>query len=286
MKAALDEELGRGVVSGHTSTEYRGELDMHNPDATVARGTPVDEIQWWLPDPDAQPYMTKEHGVTGGLTSTLGAAIRFSNPPIPMVFYLKERGLNGTPTPINYSYDWFDSHPGGLDWVYGESVSGEVRTLSEGLMGLTTETETGPEVWEWGRDDLQRTAMTYEDESELLVFSDHIDISPCCDGVAIILQGTRNPQTAIAGFDGYHAGFGSDGQDVSRWSDERILETIHAKVREESAQPIDTLWTINLTSTLMESMREIPPEIFDYAYDGSRMIEEYDEVPQWLLGRE
>lgn len=286
MKAALDQELGPGVIEGHTSTIRKGKLDVENPQATVARGTPVDELNWWMPEGEDRPFLVEKQGVTGGLTHVLGTAISFSNPPVPLVFYLKESRLNGTAARVRYAYDWFDSYPAALDWVYGQSVSGEVRTLDEGLMALTTETANGPEIWEWGHDQLGGSAMAYEDERELLVFADHIDVAPCCDGVAIVFEGTRNPTTSLASFEGYHAGYETEGVDVSLWSRERRLDALHAKVREASNQPISNLWTINLSTTLMSKLHEIPESAFDYAYDGQRVIEDYDEVPDWLLGRD
>lgn len=285
LSSAVEEELGDGRIDGFEANIYRGELDMHDPQATVTRGTPVEDIQWFTPEGEDRGYLTETQGVTGGLTNLLGAAIGFAS-GVPLVLYLRRSALNGTAATVRYGLDWFDGHEGALAWVYGRAVDGEIRTPTEGLMGLTTMTESGPEVWEWGHRQLDATAMTYDDEHEAVVFADHIDIADACESVAITLEGRRSPAQALATFDGYHAGYGADREtDISRWSDEELLATLHREVRAAVPQPINDLWTLNLSTHVMESVRAVPEEAFDFAYSDGQFLRDYDAVPDYLLGR-
>jgi len=283
LTAANNEEFANGRIEGYEVNIYRGRLDMFDPQETVARGTSIKDVQWWKPKGEDRGYLKETQGVTGGLSDIIGTAIGFSS-GVPLVLYLNRRALNGTGAKIRYGYDWFDHYEGALAWVYGRSVSGEIRTMDNGLMGLTTETPQGPQVWEWGHRDLNGAAMAYEDEQEVLVMDDHIDIAGACESVALILEGRRTPTQALATFDGYHAGFGGDGEDTSRWRTERVLDTLHHEIQQNSAMRIDDLWTINLTTAMLEKANVVPRNSFDFAYNGTRVIENYDAVPSYLMG--
>ena len=284
LSSAITGELGSGRIDGYTANIYRGDLDTVTPQATVARETPVDQLPWWTPKGEDRPYLTETQGITGGLTQLIGTAVGFST-GVPVVLYLRESGLNGTPTPVRYGYDYFDSIEGAAQWVYGESVTGEVRTVEDGLIGLTTTTADGPVIWEWGQRDLNESLRVYEDEREALVLADHIDIAPACAAVAIVLEGRRTPAQALATFDGYHAGFGSDGTDISRWSETEQLEQLHEEVQSAVPATIPDLWTINLTSTIPGRVNDLQFRAFDYAYQPGRGRLNHGETPDHLLGR-
>lgn len=289
LSSAVEAELDTGKIEGFTHNIYEGELDMHDPQSTVARQTPVSELQWWTPEgfdaDERDPYMTKTQPVTGGVTNRIGTAIGFSG-GVPIVFYLQEGSLKPNPTPVRYGYDWFDSYRGGLAWVMGKNITGEVRGANEGLIALTTSTADGPKVWHWGKHELERRTRDHDDERELLARSEAIDISDACKGVAIMLEGRRTPTQALATFDGYHAGFGDETEiNTGRWKETRVLETLHEEVRQKAKMPVPNLYTVNLTTQMLGSYREVPAEGYDYAYTEAEGRMDYEETPSFILGR-
>lgn len=285
LSAANEEEFGDGRIHGFEANIYRGEFQPEGLHSTIARGTPLDDLPWRRPDPDMTPYLEEDQGVTGGLTNVIGTAIGFST-GIPLVLYLRESSLNGGGRPIRYGYEWFNATPGALAWVYGTSVSGEIRGVNEGLLGLTTMTESGPQVWEWGKRDLDGAGMAYEDEREVLVMDDDIRVAGSMESVALMLEGRRTPTQALATFDGYHAGFGDDGVDTSRWPARQVLETVYDEMHAKAEVSLPDLWIVNLSTSIMGSMPRIPEEAFDFAYNGRAVIEDYDAVPDHILGRD
>ena len=207
LTSALLNELGTGSISGSRFEIYKGRIAAENPGKAAAKGVSVDDIDWWTPEGfDGDPYLTETVDIVGGLSDSIGTAIGFAR-GVPIVFYLDRSKLSRTPTPVQYRLDWFDRTPGALAWVSEED--GEVRGEDAGLFGLTTNTENGPQVWEWG-DTLASTATTYQDESEQLAFTRELDVSGAIMAAAVMLEGRRTVKQALATFDGYHAGFGGD----------------------------------------------------------------------------
>lgn len=281
---ANKDEFNDGRIEGYVYDIYKGRLDMDNPQSTVARGTKVEDIQWWMPEGhEGDVFLTEERGVTGGLTDVIGTAISFTGPPVPIVMYLRKDGLNGKASPVQYRYDWFDNFPGGLAWVYGETIDGEVRAMEEGLMALAVDAEGGPEVWVWGHDDLHGEGMVYTDEREVLVADDHIDIASALETVVVMLDGRWNVNNVLSVFDGYHSGYG-EGRDVREMPTAEALDALHGEVRGASNMPLPDLWTINLGTQIKGKVREVPPDALEYAYDGSSMYTDASEVPGYLLG--
>ncbi len=284
LNAANEAEFANQRIEGFTAEIYRGIVPDEQVHKTVPKGTPVDELPWEDPSGNPGEPLATEQGVTGGLSDVIGTGIGFASGAVPLVFYLHERSLNGTGTRVRYTYDFFSSMPGALAWVYGGIAKGEIHTESEGLLGITSHDEGTPVVWEWGHDDIRRKTMQYEEENEVLVFEDHIDISGAVESTAIVLEGRRDPAAALGAFDGYHAGFGDEGESVARWSDEEIATALHREVRESAEAPLSDLWTLNLNSSMQEKLNVIPRDDFEWAFDGDRIIEDYDAVPQHLMG--
>lgn len=285
LSEANEQEFGEGKILGHETNIYRGRLDTDNPQATVVRGTPLEELPWWDDGGRVEdPILEEEQGVTGGLASNIGTAIGFSG-GIPLVLYLKEGGLNGTASKVRYDLNWFDGAEGALSWVYGKSVNGEIRTEDEGLIGLTTMAESGPQVWVWGEDELSTSAMTYEDEREALVFDDHIDIEPALDTVATFLEDQRGPKQALDAFEGYTAVPSVyDGEDITEWSQRKATETFYREVKQAADHPLDDYWVVVLNATVHSASREVEGEYLEYAYDGDRFVEDAADLPPHLLG--
>lgn len=278
------EEFAYGRIDGFTADIYRGKIAEEGLNKTVTKGTPLDELPWWTPEPGDQPYMAQEQGVTGGLSNIIGTGIDFAHGGVPIVLYLNERALNGTGQRVRYQYDFFDSVPGTLAWVYGSNIKGEIHDMDAGLVGLVSQGEDGPVVWAWGQDEIQQWSYQYESEHEVVVLDSSIDISDAVEAVAIILEGRNTPAQALGTFDGFHAGFGSDAVDVSRWSTEQQLEVLHKEVRREAATNLDNLLTINLTTNVVEKVSTIPKQGFDYAYSESWGFLDYEDLDPALLG--
>lgn len=286
LSSANSEEFGTGRIEGTTATIYKGRLDAENPHSTVARGTPLEEVPWWRPEPDYEGrlWLEEQQGVTGGLTDAIGAAISFAS-GIPIVLYFSTDGLNGRDAPVQYTRDWFDGFPGALSWVYGQSVSGEIHAQEEGLIGLTTETEDGPQVWVWGDRDIESAARQYQDEREALVFADHIEVERALEAVGIWLEGRLGPKNVLAEFDGYHTGYGGDDEvDISEWPDARVVRHLHEEVRAAAAMDLPPLATVDLNTTVMENVYEVTGEQVDVAYTEESGPVAAHELRPFLLG--
>jgi len=280
LSGAIKEELGPGVVYGDTFDIFEGRLQDGEASKTVAKQTPVDELNWWTPEGfDGTPYMTDTQSVTGGFSRLIGTAIGFSN-GVPIVLYLDESNISASLTPIRYNLGFFDHYDGSFAWVAEED--GEVRDEDGGVVGLTTDSASGPVIWDWGTS-LERSARQYEEESELIASTEQVDVSGAIKSVAIMLEGRRTPSQALATFPGYHAGFGDSGENIGRWSEVEVLEELHRKVKERAQMPNLDLVTVNLTTNVMEKVSYLDDTGFDYAYiDGER--KPHDETPEYLLG--
>jgi len=277
LSTALSNELSTGAVNGQTVSLYKGRLDHPSAEATITRGEPLEQVPWWVPEgmEDEPGHLTETVGMTGGFTPTIGSALAFG----PVILFLD--GVSGSR--VRYSYRYFNNTPGALAWVYGDNIEGEIRAEDEGLVGLTSMGSGGPVVWRWGRDDLERDAMTYEDEDEVLVPTAKVDIGRSLETVMLVLEARRTPASMLATFEEYSAGFGS-GEDVSRWSTGEVLGTLHEEIERRSAVDIPEMWTLNLSTTCLEKMGRIQPDGFDYAYDGEIIYDEHSAVPDRLLG--
>jgi hypothetical protein len=285
---AREKELATGKKDGYTFSIHRGRLDMHDPQATVPAGTPLEEIEWWRPEGEDRGYLTDQQGVTGGFTSTLGSAVGFASGDVPLVFYFQSGGFNGTDMPVRYKYDFFDSFPGVAAWVEGVgrgTATGEVHAEEEGLMALTVGDEEGhPQLDRyWGHEDMRGLARRHEGESEVVVMDSEADVERAVQTVAIFLEGLHEPGRALASFDGYSAGY-DEGEDVGRMGDEELLSNLHTEVRAASNIDIPDLWTVSVDTRVMDDVPNVAPGQVDIAYDGATVYEDGDAIPQHLLG--
>lgn len=283
LTAASEQELATGEVSGFTTTLYKGEFRSQYPDAAVARETPVRDLPWWTPEGhEGTGYITETQPVTGGLTNTLGTAVGFAR-GIPLVFYIDQSAVRGGP--VQYRKDYFDAQPGALAWVYGDNISGEVRSPQGDLYGLVSETSTGPVVWRWGVDQLRTDARQYQDEREVIALTDAISLPRTASAVALVFEGPRTPQTVLANLDGYHAGWGDEDEvDVTRWSDEEVLAELHAIVRNSGEYVPPRIYSVGLGVRLMEKFANIPLDGVSFTYDGQELVDGPDGVPEWVFG--
>lgn len=289
LRDAREKELQDGMKDGFTFNIHKGRLDMHDPQSTVAAGTPLEEIQWWTPEGEDRGYLTEQQGVTGGFTHTFGSAVGFAAGDVPLVFYFTPGGFNGTDRTIRYTYDFFDSTPGALAWVEGVgkgSATGEIHAMDEGLMGLTIEGAPGHYQLDrhWGHEDMRSLARRHEGETEVVMMESEADVQAAMDTVAVFLEGLHEPGRALAAFDGYSSGFGDPGEDVSRMGDEELLSNLHAEVRAASNIPLPDLWTVSVDTRVMDDVPNVAPRDVDIAYDGTTVYEDGEDIPQYLLG--
>lgn len=283
---ANESEFPDRVIRGAEYDIYYGRLEGQKPDATIARLTPVEELSWWDDGGRVDdPILRKTQGITGGMTHTIGTAIGFSG-DIPIVLCLDESALNGSAMPVDYRRSWFDSVEGALAWVQGGQISGEVRTEDEGLIGLTTDTEFGPAVWEWGRDRVRATSMQYYGEHESIVRSSSVDIEGALMDVVTYLESQRSPKQVLSLFEKYTASPRyEDGIDISEWSDEEIMRALYQSIRDRANDPLENYWLVVLDSVIMDDVWQIPRDTFVRAYDGSSFYTDPDDIPPHLLGR-
>jgi hypothetical protein len=285
LSAANAEEFANGRIEGTETTVYAGELLDDWRQYGVTAGHSLEDVPWWSPEGEDRQYLQSDVGVTGGLTTSIGTAIGFSN-GIPTVLYVNERKLNGRDSPVRYGKDYFDSMKGALGWVTGASVSGEIHDRTDGVVGLTTETEEGTVVKYWGTREMANRARQHQDEFEALVFEDHIDIVDAMDSVGLWMEGAVGPRNVLNSFDGYSTySEGGDDVDFSEWLLSDILDALYREYRRRAATDIEDLWLFNLDTTLMGSYTEVPVGDVAWAYDGSVLYQDMDRVPDYLLGR-
>jgi hypothetical protein len=282
LEQALVNEFGKGEISGVESMVYSGRLTEDSDSIHAARGTPLEELPWWVPEgSEDKGYHGEATSVTGGVTDRIGTAYNFSG-GIPLVLFLDERSISAAQ--IRYDIRSFDGMEGVFPWVYGESVNGEIRDMEEGLVGLTTMTETGPAVWRWGRETLKRDAMQYEDERELIALSDGIPVEGPLEDVVIPAQGRQGPNRLLADFDGYYSGYrDQDATDVSQFSTEEAAARLRDEVAATLPDWAPDVWVVGLEKSMLEHFWEIHEETFGWAYDGERMYD-YSTVPDRFVG--
>lgn len=273
-----------GIREGITANIYKGELDTEYPQQTQPRDLPIEELPWWKPEGEHRGYFTEQTGVTGGLTHTLGTAIGFST-GIKTVLYLRERDLNGTGITVRYGYDFLDSVEGAATYIFGDSIDGEIRTINDGLIGLTTMGDQGPKLWYWGKDDINSRVMGWQDEREVLVLDDHADLGRALESVAIFGENQVTANRLLANMDGYYSGYGSDGGiDVSGLDHRQAARHLHDAYQSEAKRDLADLWYIYLDKTILGDFGHIPEDTFGFAFDGDEFYEERSSVPAHLLG--
>jgi hypothetical protein len=153
--------------------------------------------------------------ITGGLTETLSAAIKFTDvgdyPGV--VLHIDESRISTPITPIEYDPGWFDRNPG---------VLGHVITLGDGeihvndrILGLTDAREGNTIIYNWGRGRVENeaTANRYATESEVVAFANEIDLGSSVRSMAAYLGTTGvSPYTvtnALTILPGYRSSIGT-----------------------------------------------------------------------------
>jgi hypothetical protein len=280
-KKLQGQEFSTGEIEGHTASIFRGRLDTETPHATVPRGTPVEDLPWWVPEGiEDKGYVVEEKGVTGGLTRTLGTAINFG----PVVLFLNQRDMRHTPVQVSYNYGFFDGYEGALSWVKGGNVGGEIHTEEEGLIGLVTETETGWTVTDWGKNQMEVLSMRHTDERELLAAQDSISVDRSLESVGMYLQSRRSVTRMLADQPGYHSGTRrGDGIDASAMDESEAARRLHELIQGRANRHLPDFWLVVLNSKMMEHFHEVPEGTFEYATDGTSIVADRARVPGHLL---
>jgi len=158
---------------------------------------------------------SREVAITGGLTDTLPAAIKFTQQAFPpgLVLIMDETNIPADVEPIDYSIDWFDAHPGVLAHVT-TLRDGELREDGRisALMGVDGESMT---VDEWRRSEIENeaTASRYTTEREVVAFGDEIWLDDSVTSMAMYLGTTGvSPYTiknALKEVPGYRSSLGT-----------------------------------------------------------------------------
>jgi len=280
-----DAELGVGKVLGDTYTIYAGVFDDNVLYKPVAPGRGVEELPWFTPEGfDGTPYIERRRGVTGGLTESVGTAMGFAS-GIQLVFYINQSSLNGRSARVQYKREWMTEFEGALAHIVGEEVSGEIHDQDTGVVGLTREDAYGPVVQHWGPDSLDGMAMAVEEEREVIVQAPSIDLTPCCDAIAIVQMGRVTPQKQLLTLDG--AGINTlpeSAYPVNELNTEEAQDLLHQEIRERAAIDPQGLISLNLSTTDVSTVGVIPESAFEYAYTQQDGFLDYDEAPGYLLG--
>lgn len=221
LTAATQMEFQEQAVFGSSYEMVSGFMDPDdiNEDYTAQH---VDELPWEVGPRE------RERGVTGGFSDRLGVAESFSGGSVPVVFHFDGSRLGRLVT-VTYGYDFYNDVPGSMAWVDGVA-GGELR-INEQLEGLLNPSDEGQTIRRYG-DDLRAATDRHNEEMEMLVVDeDRVDIERATEYVASYIH---NPKQSLLGMDGYSTGgrhAPEDAEDISDWSDRRIMNTLYRKLR-------------------------------------------------------
>lgn len=187
---AMVEELQDRAIYGEEHTIYRGELGSIAALPDDPTGMKLDDLGW-------VDRRTEEVCVTGGVTSDLAQTHRF-NGASSYSMVLDSAVLPFEP--IQYEYDWFNRHPGGLDHI-ASHAAGEIRLerrgsgIRDSLRGLakTTARLNEPnvtEVRDWGKGDTlpgMGPRTKFADEAEWVAFRCEVSLKGAIEGVVSVV---------------------------------------------------------------------------------------------------
>jgi hypothetical protein len=278
-------EFRKGIVKGNTYNIYAGQFDDNDLYKHIPSGTSVEDLPWFEPEGnDIKPYIERRRGVTGGLTESLGTAAGFAS-GIQIVFYIEQSRISGRAARVIYDRDWMTDFEGALAHIAGPETTGEVHDTREGIVGLTSTTPSGDVLESWGVDELARQSTSLEEEREVIVQERQIDLSPCCDAIAILQLGRVTPNAQLEKLRT------TGGRNIrnpptpaSELTEEEAQFTLHKEIRERSAIDPQLLITLNLSTRDISLVDTIPESAFSYAYTQDDGMMEYDEVEPFVLG--
>lgn len=156
-----------------------------------------------------------EVAITGGLTDTLPAAIKFTKQTFPpgLVLHMDETNIPDDVEAIQYDPDWFDAHPGVLAHVT-TLRDGELRQDGD-IIGLLDVRGGKTIVGEYRRSEIENegTASRYTTEREVIAYDDAIYIDRSVASMAMYLGTTgTSPYTiknALKEAPGYRSSLGT-----------------------------------------------------------------------------
>jgi hypothetical protein len=229
--------------------------------------------------------------ITGGLSSSLGGAQKFSQSlsEVGVVLVFDPEKVDPTPEPITYDLEWFDAHAGLLARV-ASLVDGEVRTADDGsLYGLVREDGV---IDSTGRENLSLKTQTpmYSDEQEFYVPGKTLNLSGAVVGAVSVLHTQRavggSIQGALVEYPGYMRGrVGSDSKNVNNMSNEEMAADFHGIIEDTAglSPEIDTpYYVLLMDDDRWKKGAGVDEDEFLLAYDGSNSITRRGVLPRWL----
>lgn len=222
--------------------------------------------------------------VTGGLSENVGTAVHFSggadvtNLQLPLILALDPDRIVGDVVRVDYTYDWFNAHPGALAHV-DTTAKGEIRVNGD-LWGLLREGNRAVFVSLWGQDQVMERAefMQFSEEEERIAFAREIPLDASFLGSASV-------------YDAKPASSFSPTQVASSVLDERALQAdqedlvprLHQAVLNQSRMDVTPYWTLLVDPFPRKRDDGIPRSAVEGAYDGEQ-FRSPDAVPRVLLG--
>jgi hypothetical protein len=227
----------------------------------------------------------EEVPITGGFTHNLGNAIHFGTgaQQLSGVLFLNEHNIREDLSTIEYTYDYFNDHPGVLSWV--DTLSdGELRVGGDLIALLDQSVATNQYTIQKYRDQLDHYVQTptYAEEAELFANALRVDISDAVvalgsyyetDGVS----GNR-PKDVLDALDGYSTRSFGNGMYIGDLDMEEkfihLWDETHKRLPDPSIEV--TLVAIEDHHEVGKSDTGIGRENFEFVYDGKDFIYDYD----------
>lgn len=229
--------------------------------------------------------------ITGGLSSSLGGAHKFSQSlsTVGVILVFDPSELDLSPEPIRYDLDWFDGHAGLFARV-SSLVNGEVRTASDDkIHGLV---RSDGVIDSTGRENLSLKAGNpmYSDEQEFYVAGKTLNLSGAVVGAISVLHTQRavggSIQGALAEYPGYTMGFAGRNQtDVTSMAGEEMAADFHELMENKSGLylEVDTpFYVLLMDDDRWKKGAGVDEDEFLLAYDGSSVITDQGSLPRWL----
>lgn len=180
----LNRDLSRGKIRG----ERIRVIEVDFPE-TVS----IDDFQY-QDISNLEEYVTDDRrvGVTGGLTTNLPAAVKFTGHVYPpgVVAVIDPSDVSPRVEPIEYDLDWFNDNPGVLAHVT-TLRNAELREDGE-IVALLDEKEDKTTVDEYRQRSIENeaTARRYTTEEEVVTFDDKLPLSGSVDALVSYLGTT------------------------------------------------------------------------------------------------